>query len=152
MRQFERDVIPAISEAYAGRGLEAGRSGDLLNAFATAGRDLSTNLAAQRAGLLRDDQDRVLQGLPQAYSTALTPSLVTFNAAQQNRFLNNPYSNPAYGIAPLALGTNPFIRKQKVASNRGSAIGAAVGAGIGALGNYYSGGGGGWRSYTNTTF
>jgi hypothetical protein len=140
---FQNDILPDIAEAYAGRGLEAGRSGDFLNAQMTAGRRLATDLGAQRAGLLRGDQERALIGLQSAPGAVAGPQQIAFNAGQQNRFLQNPYSNPAYGIAPLALGTQPYITRQRSGSNRNSAIGAGVGAGLGLLGNYLSGGGSG---------
>ena len=139
---FRNDILPDISEAYAGRGLEPGRSGDLLNAEMTAGRRLATDLGAQRAGLLRGDQDRALLGLGQAFNAAAAPNEIAFNVGQQNRFLQNPYSNPAYGVAPLALGTQPYVTRQRGGSNRNSAIGAGVGAAVGLAGNYLSGGGG----------
>lgn len=144
---FRSDILPSIQESYAGRGLEAGRSGDLLNAEMTAGRRLATDLGAQRANLLRGDQDRALLGLGQAFGAASQPQEIAFNTGQQNRFLQNPYSNPAYGVAPLALGTQPYATR---ARGGGSNTGQLVGAGFGALGalagNYLSnrGGGGGY--------
>lgn len=137
---FRSDILPDIQESYAGRGLEAGRSGDLLNAELTAGRRLATSLGAQRAQLLRGDQDRALVGLPLAFNAAAQPSEIAFNTGQQKRFLQNQYSNPAYGIAPLALGTQPFATRARAGGNsNGQLIGAAAGAGLGLLGNYLSG-------------
>lgn len=135
---FRNDILPDIEEQYAGRGLEPGRSGDLLNAELTAGRRLATDLGAQRANLLRWDQDRALLGLQSAYGAAATPQEIAFNTGQQNRFLQNQYSNPAYGVAPLALGTQPYATRQRTGGGSGAQLaGSLVGAGLGALGDYY---------------
>ncbi len=142
LRDFNEDILPAISEAYAARGLE--RSGDVLRAMTNSGERLATSLSGQRAELLRSDQDRALLGLGQAFGAAATPQQIAFNTGQQNRFLQNPYSNPAYGIAPLALGTQPYaVRTKSGGSSKGSNIGAGIGAGLGALYNFSQGGSGG---------
>lgn len=49
LRQFEEDIIPRISERFAGLG--AGSSGGFQQTLARAGERLSENLAAQRSGL-----------------------------------------------------------------------------------------------------
>lgn len=132
---FREDILPDIAESFAGRGLEAGRSGDLLNAQLTAGRRLATDLAAQRANLLRQDQERALIGLQAAPGAAAAPSEIAFNVGQQNRYLQNQFSNPAYGIAPLALGTQPFALTKKPAGAGLQLAGAALG-GLGAAARF----------------
>ena len=64
MQQFEQDIIPGISEQFAG--LQSGAGSGLNQALARASENLGTQLGAQRAGLMT-------QMLPQALSYAQAP-------------------------------------------------------------------------------
>jgi hypothetical protein len=75
MRQFQEEILPMLAEGFGGMGAE--RSSGAQQTFARAGRDLSENLAAQRAQLQQGAMDRVLQalglGLKDTQQTVIRP-------------------------------------------------------------------------------
>lgn len=154
-QDFQRNILPAISESFGARGL--GRSGDLLRAQAQAGTDLGTQLAAQRAGLIRQDElserqarenalNRVLPAIEASRSESLLPLDVGLQVGAVQRGINaqtnldslfrefqqNPVYNPALGLAPLALGSRAF--QPVVETSAGSpGVGGAIGTVVGGL-------------------
>lgn len=67
MRQFQEEIIPSLTERFAGLG--AGSSSGFQQTLARAGERLSENLAAQRAGL----QSQALGQLQNLLGAGLTP-------------------------------------------------------------------------------
>lgn len=67
MRQFQEEIIPSITERFAGLG--AGSSSGLQQTLARSGERLSENLAAQRSGL----QGQALSQLMGLLGTGLSP-------------------------------------------------------------------------------
>lgn len=82
-RQFEREIVPGISERFAGMGTGGAQdSSAFQQTLGKAGADLSTNLAALRSGLKMDAMKQ-LQGFMQpAYAQSY----------------ENVYDPGAYGI------------------------------------------------------
>ncbi len=69
MDQFQQQTIPNILERFQGRGMSKGSSA-LNQTLGQAGKDLSTNLAAQRANL----KQGAINSLQNYSQTALTPT------------------------------------------------------------------------------
>lgn len=80
MRQFQQDIIPGLSEQFAGMGSGGLSSSSFRNAGVQAGTDLSERLAALRAGL----RQQGAQGLYQMGQGA-------FNPVQENIFRPQTY-------------------------------------------------------------
>lgn len=82
-RQFEREIVPGISERFAGMGTGGAQSSSAMNqSLATAGRDLSTNLAALRSGLKMDALKQLQSFMSPAYAQSF----------------ENVYDPGAYGV------------------------------------------------------
>jgi hypothetical protein len=158
MRDFERDVIPSIMEAANARGF--GRSGFLNDRLARAGEDLSTNLAAQRAALIRQDTlderqeaqaaaERQMRAIPLSMQQDLSRINVGLQTGAidraikiQRRFENaakemlaNPVFNPALGLLPFALTptSTSYMQEGGGGSGWGGSIGSILGMVIGSL-------------------
>lgn len=69
LEQFQQDVIPNILERFQNAGMSKGSSG-LNQTLGRAGKELSTNLAAQRANL----KQSAMNSLQNYNSLALTPT------------------------------------------------------------------------------
>jgi len=82
-QQFQQEIIPDISEQFAGMGSGGSFGSGLNNSLARAGQELSTNLAGLRAGL----KNNALQALQGMQSQAFQPSF------------QNVYDPGGYGVA-----------------------------------------------------
>lgn len=82
-RQFEREVVPGISEKFAGMGSGGAQdSSAFQQTLGKAGADLSTNLAALRSGLKMDALKQLQGFMSPAYTQAF----------------ENVYDPGAYGV------------------------------------------------------
>jgi len=101
-RQFEREVIPGISERFAGMGSGGAQDSSAFHqSLGSAGRDLTTNLASLRSGLKMN----ALQQLQSLMSPAYQKSF------------ENVYDPGSYGVVGGAL--------QSAAQGAGKAAGQA---------------------------
>ncbi len=104
MQQFEQEILPGVSEQFAG--LQSGMGSGLNQALARASENLGTQLGAQRAGLMT-------QMLPQALSYAQAPG------QEQRQMLDlQPYDRYIQQASPGLFG--------QLAGGFGSALGAGV--------------------------
>jgi hypothetical protein len=117
MRNFQENIIPGLSEQFAGMGSGGLSSSGFRNAAVNAGTDLSERLGALRAQL----RQQGAQGLSQ---------LGQFGLGQFNENQYFPSSSGLLGALAPAAGMA-----------LGSFLGPAGMAAGGALGNYFAGGG-----------
>ncbi len=113
MRQFNEQIVPDLSEQFAGMGSGALSSSGFRNAAIGAGTDLSERLGAIRANL----RQQGAQGLQSLGQQALNPHY------------ENVYEAPQPGFLQTAAGL------------LGNAAGAAAGAYFGPGGGFGAGGG-----------
>lgn len=119
LRRFEEDILPAISESFAGTGV----SGALLRARQRAGTDLSESLNTNLANLLFSGEQAQLNRQGSALGTALGLPLqagqqvgATQRGIEQqglsaalNEFIRTQGGiDPLLQLAPTALGTEAF--------------------------------------------
>jgi len=111
MRQFREDILPQLSEQFAGMGSGGLRSSGFQNAQNQAGVDLAERLGAIRANLRQSGA----QGLQNIGQLGLNPT---------SQYVNQP-GTPGFiqSFAP-AIG-------QGIGSAVGGPIGGAIGGGIG---------------------
>jgi hypothetical protein len=113
MRQFNEDILPGISEQFAGMGAGGLSSSGFQNAAINAGTDLSERLGAIRAQL-RQQGAQGLQSIGQQY---LNP--VTENVMEQGQ--------PGFGHG-LASGLGGALPGAAIGFATGGPAGAAAGA------------------------
>lgn len=80
MLEFKRDIMPTIQQGYADIG--GTRSSGLDLSLASAGQDLATKLASQRAALINEQQGRKQQAIGQAFQYGTAPAETTLRASQ----------------------------------------------------------------------
>lgn len=98
MQQFEQEIIPSILERFSGMGA---RSSSALNqTLGQAGKELSTNLSAQRAGLKNNALQNLMnfaqmgmQSKKTPYVKKGSPGFLDMAAPAAGNFLANKYSS-----------------------------------------------------------
>lgn len=140
LRRFEEDILPAISESFAGTGV----SGGLLRARQRAGTDLSESLNTTLANLLFTGEQAQLNRQGGALNVALGLPL---EAGQQigaeqrgieqqglsailNEFIRSQGIDPLLQLAPTALGINTF---ENIIQTPDTAFGPSAATQIGGL-------------------
>lgn len=137
-RSWERTIIPQILQQYGA----AGPSGAVVSALGDSGKDLATNLAAERAQYrfageearqqaLESAAGRRLAGIESLRTEELTPIELAARMGEVQRGIRNeqnvaeysrwemaqPWANPWLGFLPAALGTQafqPYIQPERV--------------------------------------
>ena len=154
VRAFQQDIVPGISERFAGK--NALRSGAFGRTLARAGSDLSSNLGAQLGNLLFQGEQAHLNRQNQAAGQLASQSLLPAQlanplmqlgglqrgitqqglSANQSRFLEGlPSNNPALALLGPALNTQAF---QPVVTQQSDPFGSAMGA-LGTAGGAFLG-------------
>ncbi len=150
IRNFQRNIVPGISERFAGK--NALKSGAFGQSLATAGADLTSDLSAQLGALLFNTEnatnDRRLSATQTAGHQALLPQQILsalFGSGgvergieqegltdDQRRFdQTQPFANPALQFLGTILGTQAFQPVVTQTEGAGSVIGPAAGAFLG---------------------
>ena len=130
LQQFEQDIVPGISEQFAGLGMSA--SSGLNQTLARAAENLGTNLGAQRSQLM-------MSMLPQALQYSQAPmqeQMNLLNLQPQGQYLS-PSTEGAF--APLLEGAAGLA----TSAVAGPVAGVAGNYLANMLSNYLRGGGGG---------
>lgn len=157
VRQFNTEIVPGLAERFAG----TGATGALSRELGTAGRDLGTNIAAQRGLFLASDRDRALQALQSGVGLSAANELLPIQtrlsaggiergvgveqaSGDLNRFLlQHPAFNPALGLLSPALGTQAFQNFAVPKKNKSQEVGTLAGTVGGGLLGFAVGGPGG---------
>lgn len=119
MRQFQQDIIPGLSEQFAGMGSGGLTSSGFRNAAVSAGTDLQERLGSIRAQL----RQQGAQGLASLAQQGLQPVTQTVGIPGSQGF-----------AAPILQGLGTGLGAA-VGGPAGAAVGGAVGGGFGSLFN-----------------
>jgi hypothetical protein len=111
MRRFREDIIPSLSEQFAGMGSGGLSSSGFRNAAVNAGTDLSERIAAIRAGL----RQQGAQGLANMGQQGLGQYNENINVAPQEGFLSKALGEVLGTAGGIGLGNrfSSWLNPQK---------------------------------------
>lgn len=109
MRQFNEDIIPGLSEQFAGMGSGGLSSSSFRNAAVNEGTNLSERLAQMRANL----KQQAVQGLQGFNQQAMNPSIENMVRPAHGGFLGSLAGGVGQGIGQgiTSLASGGFMAK-----------------------------------------